>query len=181
MKKFIAFCEKKSPATAEALAAAGGNEAAVDGDPEFKQAWEQLARDPSFADVQHEFIADKNYDPLRAKIGRETGLDVNARSPAVQDVVWSVAVQHGPGAEVVTRALKGRDVSKMSDEQIIDAIYDERGAEKTDAHGNKVLKYFSKSTPDVQKGVKKRFEQERVCAKRMIQAPPVPIPLGPLA
>lgn len=90
-------------------------------------------------------------------------------------MVWSVAVQHGSGSSVIAKALAGRDVSQLKDADIINAIYDERGAEKLDKSGKTVLKYFSKSTDDVQAGVRHRFEQERKQALQMLS----PFPAAP--
>ena len=91
----------------------------------------------------------------------DTGINPFTRSAAFRDVVWSVAVQHGPGATVITQAL-------ADDAVLINAIYDERGTERVGRDGKKTLKYFSKSTLDVQAGVRKRMLQERHCALHML-------------
>ncbi|WP_271007464.1 LysM peptidoglycan-binding domain-containing protein [Paucibacter sp. B51] len=175
MAKFLDHAATHAPEMHQALKAAGGLEAARAGTAEFKKAWVTLAADPRFAALQHSFIASRHYEPLAARLKAEQGLDLSQRSAALRDVVWSVAVQHGSGSSVIAKALAGRDVSQLKDADIINAIYDERGAEKLDKSGKTVLKYFSKSTDDVQAGVRHRFEQERKQALQMLS----PFPAAP--
>ena len=85
----------------------------------------------------------------------------------MQDVVWSTAVQHGPGTPIVHRACGNVTCARTDpkyDEQLIRAIYAERGRKKPD--GN--LAYFSKSSPNVQAGVANRFKSELQDALAML-------------
>ncbi len=50
------------------------------------------------------------------------------------------------------------------------AIYDERSAQVKNKKGETVLKYFSKSSKNVQKSVTERFQNERVCAKHRLES-----------
>jgi len=128
------------------------------GSKEFSNRWKQIAQDdPSFKDAQHGYIKKTHYDPLAQKTAAETGLDVNSRSKALQDVVWSTGVQHGSGTNVMRKALAGKDAASMSDDEIIKAVYAERG--KTDAQGN--LARFKSSSKGVQKGVANRYQKEQ--------------------
>ena len=92
------------------------------------------------------------------------------RSDALQDVFWSTAVQHGPNTPVVDHALavvKGAGVlvgGPAFDQALIKAIYAERGR-RNDAG---VLVYFSRNSPEIQKGVAKRFESEERDALAML-------------
>ena len=131
------------------------------GSAEFTACWKRIAsNDPDgFQKCQHQYIKQTHYDLLAAKILSDDGLDVNTRSRALQDVVWSTAVQHGGGTSMVHKALANVSVAKTDpsfDEQLIRAIYAERGRKKAD--GN--LVYFSRSSPNVQKGVANRFKNE---------------------
>lgn len=131
------------------------------GTPEFSNAWRRLARDhrEDFQAAQHEYIASRFYEPARRNVERAVpGLDLGQRSRALNDVLWSVAVQHGQegAANVFGRALQGRDVRNMSDEDIIRAVYQERG--KRTRGGE--LYYFTSSSADVQAGVARRFRDE---------------------
>src|SRR5262249_29714316 len=97
----------------------------------------------------------------------DNGLDVNTRSRALQDVIWSTAVQHGGATPIVGRAianLSGTTSDPDYDKQLITAIYAERGRRKAD--GN--LAYFSRSSPSVQAGVAKRFVNEQKDALAML-------------
>ena len=141
----------------------------VAGSAEFTACWKRIAKaDPdAFQKCQHEYIKKTHYDPLVAKILNDDGLDVNSRSHALQDVVWSTAVQHGGASSIVHKALARVKVDKTDpgfDEQVIRAIYAERG--KTKADGS--LVYFSKNSPNVQKGVANRFKSELKDALAML-------------
>ena len=127
----------------------------------FTACWKRIASEQTdaFQRAQHEFIKKSHYDLLAAKILNDDGLDVNTRSPALQDVIWSTAVQHGGGTPIVHRALAQVSVPPTDpsfDEKLIRAIYAERGRKKAD--GN--LAYFGKSSPSVQRGVANRFVNE---------------------
>lgn len=135
----------------------------------FTACWKRIAAEQTdaFQRAQHSFIKKSHYDLLAAKILNDDGLDVNTRSHALQDVIWSTAVQHGGATPIVHRALSNVSVSRTDpsfDEQFICAVYAERGRKKPD--GN--LAYFSKSAPGVQKGVARRFKDELQDALAML-------------
>jgi hypothetical protein len=87
-------------------------------------------------------VKTQHYDRLAAKVLKDTGLNVEIRSVALQNVLWSVATQHGPNSTVITNALAGRDVSRMTDAQIIQAIYAEKSAVDTNQEGGEVCSIF---------------------------------------
>jgi hypothetical protein len=135
----------------------------------FTACWKRIAvaETAAFQSAQHAFIKKTHYDLLAAKILNDDGLDVNKCSRAVQDVVWSTAVQHGGATPICHRAIANctaKPADANFDEQLIRAIYAERGRKKPD--GN--LAYFSKSSPSVQVGVAKRFRNEEQDALAML-------------
>src|SRR5215203_1440682 len=131
------------------------------GTAQFTAVWKKIAAEQTdaFQEAQHSYIKKTHYDLLVAKIQSDDNLDVNSRSRALQDVVWSTAVQHGGASSIVHRACANVSCSPTDskyDEQLICAIYAERGRRKPD--GN--LAYFSKSSAGVQTGVANRFKSE---------------------
>jgi murein DD-endopeptidase MepM/ murein hydrolase activator NlpD len=131
------------------------------GTAEFTAVWKRIAaaETDAFQKAQHQYIKKTHYDVLVAKVLSEDFVDINSRGGAVQNVIWSTAVQHGPGTPIIHRAcgsLTCKTGDANYDEQLIRAIYAERGKKKAD--GN--LAYFSKSSPSVQQGVANRFRSE---------------------
>lgn len=139
------------------------------GTPQFSAAWKKIAaaEPDEFKNSQHEFIKRTHFDPLVQKIIREDGLNVLTRSGTLQDVIWSTAVQHGPGNDVVHRALRTLNIGPADpgfDRSLIVAIYAERGR-KTPA-GN--LARFANNSAAVQRGVARRFRDEQSDALAML-------------
>jgi murein DD-endopeptidase MepM/ murein hydrolase activator NlpD len=141
----------------------------VAGTAQFTAIWKRIAAEQTeaFQRAQHEYIKKTHYDLLAAKILSDDQLDVNTRSRALQDVVWSTAVQHGGATPIVHRAcatLSCKQTDPDYDKQLICAIYAERGRRKPD--GN--LAYFSRSSSSVQTGVANRFKNELQDALAML-------------
>jgi LysM repeat protein len=143
----------------------------VPGTPQFTAAWKQLAaaqRD-AFQASQHDFIKRTHFDQLAAKVKARDGLDVTTRSHALQDVMWSTAVQHGSGggAAIVHTAIGTLGGLSQSDpdydRRLIIAVYAERGRTR-----NGVLVHFSGNSQAVQKGVANRFKAEQSAALKML-------------
>jgi hypothetical protein len=140
----------------------------VPGSKEFGEIWKEIAQqDPTtFGDAQHTYIKITHFDPMVKNLESTIGLDITHQSAALQDVVWSTSVQHGPNAVVIQNALAGQDASKMTDKEMIVAIYNERG--RTDANG--LLVYFRSSSLAVQRGVANRFKNEMQDALGMLDS-----------
>jgi hypothetical protein len=135
----------------------------------FTAEWKRLAaaHPEEFQSSQHEFIKRTHFDPLVQKIINEDGLNVLTRSHTLQDVIWSTAVQHGPGNNIPHRALATLSVGPEDpdfDKLFIKAIYAQRG--RKNASGGLAL--FSRNSAAVQSGVAKRFRDEQKDALQML-------------
>ena len=131
MNNFLNQLQSTDPAAYQALQNAGGAQAAATGDPTFVAAWkDQAANNPQFAADQDGFIQSAYYDPVAAKVQTNLGIDLNSRGLGVQQAMYSWSVQAGAGgaSKGLSTALQGRDVSSMSDNDIVNAIYDQRTA-----------------------------------------------------
>jgi type VI secretion system (T6SS) spike protein VgrG3/LysM domain-containing protein len=141
----------------------------VPGTGQFTAVWKKLAIDQrdEFQARQHAFIKKTHFDPLAAKIKKEDGLDVTTRSQALQDVIWSTAVQHGGASSIPHVALTRVGIKPDNpefDKKLIVAIYAERGRRRADG----MLAHFSKNSANVQKGVANRFRDEQSDALKML-------------
>lgn len=125
------------------------------GSSDFDSAWKYLAshNKDQFQLAQQAFIKKEFYNPAESSILNKLGIDINSRSSALQDVLFSTAVQHGAGGALSVFRNAGINAS-MSDKDIINRIYDERGA-------NGGEKYFSGNSSAVIAGVLNRFANER--------------------
>ena len=129
----------------------------------FSRIWKSVAaREPqAFQAAQHGFIKRTHYDVQIAHVLGKTGTDLDRRSDAVRDAVWSTAVQHGPRNELVVRAMDG---TSPDDHTLLIALYAERGRRKADGS----LVHFSRNSPAVQTGVAARFRSELKDALAML-------------
>lgn len=92
---------------------------------EFDERWRELAAKfpEQFGNAQHEFVKQTHFIPQQEFLKR-SGIDLSSRGPAVQDAIWSTAVQFGGNTDVIKNALSGKDLTKMSDADIVSAIQD---------------------------------------------------------
>lgn len=129
----------------------------------FDGAWKSLAQSQpdAFNKVQHDFIQASHYQPAANKIKQTLGFDVSKYSLAIQNVLWSTAVQHGTGGALSVFKAAGIKPG-MSESEIIRRVYAERGA-------NNGKKYFSKSSPEIRASVVKRFASEMQDALNMLK------------
>jgi hypothetical protein len=141
----------------------------VPGSAQFTAVWKQLAQTDrdEFQSAQHDYIKRTHFDPLVKKVMDEDGVNILTRSNALQDVIWSTAVQHGPGTNVPHVALantRTRPGDASFDSDFIKAVYAERGR-KAPGGG---LARFSRNSPKVQQGVAQRFRDEQRDALAML-------------
>jgi hypothetical protein len=141
------------------------------GSDEFTKVWKKLAKDDPAAlhKNEHEFIKVTHYDPQAKKLKKDVELDIDLRSAALRDVVWSTAVHHGPNsgliAKVVKELTKETKLADVTDETIIKAIYAERG--RKDDDGN--LVYFKRVSEKWKPALSKRFVNECADALELLK------------
>lgn len=131
------------------------------GSTEFDAKWKELAKsDPQFASAQHEYIKATHYDKAHQGLA-ETGIDLSGRGKAVQDMLWSTSVQFGAGkvgsmsgaVGMINQALAGRDISKMSDAEIVSAVQDYKLVNND--------RLFRSSSAEVRRGTARRASLEK--------------------
>jgi len=154
-KNYMSFCKVRYPDIHSELASVGGEPAFKAGGRDSAAAakWKALKSNSNFLPSQHDFIQATHFDKLVAKIKNNTGLDIcdGTHCYGLQDAIWSISVQHGPGSSIPIKGINAVGVG-ASDPQIISAIYDER---------DRVDVYFKRSTAAVRASVANRFRQER--------------------
>lgn len=163
MDQFLDFLDDKAPELAERLREAGpANTGSKEGN--MPEVWKELAaEDPDgFFSLQHDFIKKSHLEPAARWISERTGIDVLSRSPALAEVLFSTAVQHGPSgstsifAKAVEKALgqTGLDFDKA----LIREVYKNRSGQ------------FASSTGQVRNAVKSRLSREESAALALLGA-----------
>jgi len=125
----------------------------------FDAVWTQIANeDPQhFYELQHTYIKGSYFDPVVSHF-KGKGFDIESRSKALQNVVWSTSVQHGTGGAI--SIIGKQDLTKL-DREIIIGTYNER---------TKVNIHFSSSSPAVRQAVYNRFKAELQDALAMLES-----------
>ena len=164
MKLFVDYLSEQAPDLANKLKAAGP---ANTGDTfgKMPSVWKKMAtEDPvRFSKLQYDFIEKSHYLPAVQEISERTGLDISKAPRALQEVLWSTAVQHGPrgASKIFTKAIKRAQAKnngvKMA--QLIGSIYDMRAGQ------------FGSSEPNVRAAVRSRFREEGKMALAMLSDP----------
>jgi hypothetical protein len=141
------------------------------GTPEFTAAWRAVAaREPAaFGDEQWAFIKATHYDPLASRLRTTLALDIDLRSNALRQVVWSTAVQHGPTSVIIDKALAGRAPDSLDDAALIAAIFAERGRRD---QGTGEVVWFKRNSRAVQDQQPRRFADEQARALDMLAKEP---------
>jgi len=121
------------------------------GSVEFSEKWKALAaRDPEgLHQAEKTFIYRTHYQPVISQAA-EAGLDMN--NPAIQDAVWSGAVQHGPGGvrKVLDAVKQDPDLkSKTVEEQLKSYYWARSGNGSSTSQWNaKGGRYFGRNETD---------------------------------
>lgn len=170
MDQFIKFLSREEPEFAERLQKAGPANTGGRGG-KMPQVWRELAAEQPerFAELQQQFIGDTHFKPALEKIKSQTGLEEKDFSPAMLEVVFSTAVQHGVNAagRIIGRALEtvGLDKLKSSNEKEVMQAEQEaiRGVYKNRS------RQFVSSTQQVREAVQGRLKTEMNMALNMLK------------
>ena len=93
------------------------------GSKEFNDKWREIGNESDMRDSQRQYIKSTHYDKLANSL-RMGGKDLSGKGKGVQELIFSTAVQEGPGTKTIHEALKDKDIDSMSDAEIINAISD---------------------------------------------------------
>lgn len=129
---------------------------------EFDNMWKKLAAENTaeFKKDQHDYIQAKYYDVMIANLKRKN-LDLTSFGPGVQDLVWSTAVQLGPGrTDIFLTPLEGK--SELTDKDIVELV--------SNYKINNVTTFFKSSSANIQEGVKSRWQKEKLDLLKLITA-----------
>ncbi len=122
------------------------------GTNEFTNAWKKAYADygDTFSDIQVDYAYNNFAVPLAKLAQEKTGIDYT-RSPALQELVYTTALQFGSGS--LGLSALGSVTAGMSDADIINASFDKKIAN--------YRSYFKSSSSQVQEAAKNRFTNER--------------------
>ena len=162
MNSFLSFLDAEAPDIAKQLRTAGpANTGSRRG--KMPEVWQKLAAEQParFEALQEKFIHDSHYAPALDALTRAAGIDPAKLSPAMQEVLWSTAVQHGPAgaARIFNRAVsKGSFDNMQAERKLIDNVYAIRAEQ------------FGSSTEQVRASVRNRLRQEKGLALAMLKS-----------
>ncbi len=173
MRKFIEYCKTEAPDIAEKLEKCGGSMNTGGKRGKMPTAWVAIAEEQPerFEALQDKFIRASHFEPAIRSIAEKTGVELDEMPTALQEVVFSTAVQHGPdgASRIISRALGQVGQAKLDPdsnepesltrarENLIRKIYDNRSGQ------------FRSSTESVRAAVKSRLRQEMSLAISMLR------------
>ena len=127
----------------------------------FDLKWKEVASSntTAFKEDQHDYIKRKYYDVAVANLQRN-GLDLTKYGPAVQDLIWSGAVQFGPAnIRAFTETLKGK--SELTDKDIVNIV--------SEWKINNVDILFKSGSQSIKDSVKSRYKSEKQALLALIK------------
>lgn len=144
MNQFLNFIRDSYPDAYKILAAAGNPNTGSRKGP-FVDAWKKVVSNGLLGDAEHQFIKKTHYDVAYNNLNSKPKQLVNT-SKALQDVLWSTAVQHGgKGGSSIFNSVYTDGISA---DAYIKAIYAKRSTQ------------FSGSSERERAGVLSRFKNE---------------------
>ncbi|MDR2489662.1 MAG: hypothetical protein LBD42_09270 [Desulfovibrio sp.] len=167
MAAFIEYLGEKAPDIAKRLQAAGpANTGGRSG--KMPAEWKNIAgEEPArFEKLQEDFILASHFEPAMRSISESTGIGFAHMPEALQEVLFSTAVQHGPlgAVRIFNQAMNSVGVNKLRSGNGVGTIV----SESFKRAGRQLIKQiyalragqFSLSSSEVQTAVKKRLSQE---------------------
>lgn len=138
------------------------------GSKEFNEAWQNLAKeDPEGFYADQQAYAEKNFYGKTKNGLTKKGIDLGNRGRAVQELLFSIGTSFGSNApNLIGKALEGKNVSGMSDAEIISSIQN---------YIKDNVGTLYKSSPKYQKGRADRAQRE---AENLIKMATEEVPKG---
>lgn len=162
LKRFLRFLDYRAPQWSRMLREAGpANTGGVDGS--MPAVWRSLALEhpQRFEVFQDEFVLQSLYTPALQGILEETGVNVGLRSPALKEVLWSTAVQHGASGAI---AIFSQSIAKCSNSKLKD--YDRACIEQV--YKTRQDRFVS-SSKRVRQAVRSRLGHEKRLALALLE------------
>ena len=127
------------------------------GTKEFSAAWRKQAKSmKTFWMDQHYFIKATHYDPVRSWATKCGLID----HPVVNQVLWSIGVQHGKAKNIITTACRGaEEFRKKEPRAVINSLYIAREA---------YVKRLRSLSPRIKKSLLNRYKNEHKDALEML-------------
>ena len=176
MDQFIRYLGKQKSDWAKRLQAAGAsNTGGKQG--AMPRIWKQLAQENPelFESLQDRFVRDNHYKPALEALIRNTGINPDEMPSALQEVLFSTAVQHGPAGaarifsravdrirnDAATPAKNGKNKNTEAEQEkfaksLIENVYALRSRQ------------FGSSTSRVRSAVQSRLQEEKALALAML-------------
>lgn len=147
------------------LARPDGNPAAFPPADDFRSRWSDLKERVGNDAAQLMRLEAVLYDVMAARFAA-LGVDLAQRSPALRDVVWAVAVEHGPWAapdygDVLSQLERRWSVAALTDAALIRALFDEQLRSGPDG---RLIHYPELGAAALQTAVTERLAHERQVA-----------------
>ena len=117
----------------------------------FDATWTSIAlsNKDKFLNLQQGYVKQNYYDKVAQSLKSKYGFDINEKSNALKESLWSTVVQHGVGG---TLSVFSKLNLNNSDGNIINDLYNER---------QNVNLYFRSSSSEVKQSVYNRFTREK--------------------
>lgn len=177
MDQFIKYLSKQKPDWAKKLQAAGAaNTGGRQG--RMPRVWKQLASENPelFESLQDRFVRDNHYKPALEALVRNTGINIDDMAPALQEVLFSTAVQHGPAgaARIFSRAVdKVKNTiasAEKTAKRTAESAQQEKFAKSLIENVYALRsRQFGSSTSRVRSAVQSRLQEEKALALAMLK------------